>query len=186
MQRFKSVVLFFFLLSMVALGGCQKDVVHQRSMAELNQKAQAMMQAGDYAGAVARLEAAHDLQPEEVNTIYNLGIAYQMQGNYDKAIEAFNQVLDKPGLDKSELNKALAITYEAKGDKLETDAAALADDPKADKSQEGTMKQSAEEAYRLALGHYQEALNGAKNPGEIEKQIEALNAKLAGEAQPPG
>src|SRR5437868_5059904 len=77
--------------------GCTQDVVHQRSIAELNQKAQTMMQSGDYEGAVSRLEAAHDLEPTEPNTTYNLAIAYQSKGDYPKAIAIFNQLLEHPG-----------------------------------------------------------------------------------------
>ncbi|HEY9685625.1 MAG TPA: tetratricopeptide repeat protein [Coleofasciculaceae cyanobacterium] len=165
---------------LLLLGGCQQDVVHQRSIAELTQKAQSMMQAGDYNGAVARLEAAYDLQPNETKTMYNLAVAYQMQGNYDKALDMFSQLQDKPGMDKAQIQKAIGITYEAKADALDAEVHEQEENPKADKAQVQQKKQAAVETYQLALQSYQQALagNGLKNPEEVQKQIESLEAKL--------
>jgi tetratricopeptide (TPR) repeat protein len=178
MHWYKQPLLIVGLLGMTAfLGGCQKDVVHQRSIAELNQKAQAMMHAGDYDGAVARLEAAHDLQPEEPNTTHNLAIAYQMQGNYDKALAMFTELLDKPGMDKAEIQKSIGITAEAKADKLFAEAKSLEADPKADKAKVQQLTQQAEESYALALDSYRQAVEGLKNPAEVQKQIAALEAR---------
>jgi tetratricopeptide (TPR) repeat protein len=162
------------------LGGCQQDVVHQRSIAELTQKAQSLMQAGDYNGAVARLEAAYDLQPNETKTMYNLAIAYQMQGSYDKALSLFSQLQDKPGMDKAQLQKNMGITYEAKADALEAEIHEQEEDPKADKAQLQQKKQAAVETYQLALQAYRQALadNGLKNPEEVQKQVESLESKL--------
>lgn len=165
--------------SMMLLAGCQKDVVHQRSISELTQKAQAMMQAGDYNGAVARLEAAYDLQPNEVKTKYNLAVAYQMQGNYDKALSLFTELQNDPGMNKGEIQKAMGISYEAKADLLEQQAGELESDPKADKAQLQEKQQAAAENYQLAMQSYQQALaTGVKNTDEVQKQIDALNAKL--------
>jgi tetratricopeptide (TPR) repeat protein len=171
------------LSSVLTLSGCQQDVVHQRSMAELNQKAQTMMQAGDYEGAVSRLEAAHDLQPDEPNTTFNLAIAYQTKGDYQKAVALFNQLLQKPGPDdspmsKPEIQKALGITTEAQADKLEASAKTLEDDPKGDKSKAQMIAHEADLALQQALMHYREALPGLKNPEPIKAQIQAIETKL--------
>jgi tetratricopeptide (TPR) repeat protein len=175
---FKNTVLTANLLGIVTFfGGCQQDVVHQRSIAELNQKAQAMMQAGDYNGAVARLEAAHDLQPEEPKTTHNLAIAYQMQGNYDKALAMFNELLLKSGIDKAEIQKSIGITAEAKADKLSAEAKGMESDPKADKAKVQQLNQQAEESYALALDSYRQAVGGLKNAADVQKQIAALEAR---------
>jgi tetratricopeptide (TPR) repeat protein len=166
------------LVTLTLLGGCQQDVVHQRSMAELNQKAQTMMQSGDVDGAIARLEAAHDLDPNEPNTTHNLAVAYQTKGDYDKAIALFTQLMGKPGMDKAELYKALGVTYEAKADQLAGQAKEALDNPKADKVQTQQLDQQAEATYAQALSAYQQAIaSGLKNPAEVQKQIEALQAR---------
>lgn len=156
----------------------QEDIVHQKSLAELNQKAQQMLQAGDVNGAVARLEAAHDLSPNEDNTTFNLAIAYQMQGSHDKAIVLFQQLLAKPGQDQGELYKNLGITYEAKADGLDSAARELEKDPKADKSQIATLKQQSMESYQLAKQNYEQAVSKVKNSDQIQKQITLIQSKL--------
>ena len=180
------------LLILAGFSGCKEDIVHQRSISELNQKAQALMQAGDYEGAVARLEAAHDLQPDEPNTTYNLAVAYQTKGDYDKAITIFTQLLQKPGPDGSpmssaEIHKDLGITYEAQADKLEADAKKLAEAPKSDKGKVEQLNIESTSALKQAVHHYQEALPGLKNSEEIATQIKAIEAKMqkaASGAQP--
>ena len=172
----------------LSLTGCQKDIVHQRSMAELTQKAQSMMQAGDYAGAVARLESAHDLQPEDVRTTFNLAVAYQMQGNNDKAIEFFNQLLQKPGIEQgginpAELHKNLGVCYEAKADQLGAKTGENNEDGAKetvpDKAKMAENQQAATENYKLALDHYQQAISGkVQNAEQVQQQIQALESKL--------
>jgi tetratricopeptide (TPR) repeat protein len=172
--------------------GCKQDVVHQRSVAELNQKAQTMMQSGDLEGAISRLEAAHDLDPAEPNTTYNLAIAYQTRGDFPKAIAIFNQLLEKPGADGTpmsapEIHKAMGITYEAEADKLDADAKAAEADPKKDKAKASLLSQQAAVALQQALMHYQKALPGLKNSTVIANQIQAIETKLKkanGGAQP--
>lgn len=167
-------------------GGCRTDVVHQRSLSELNQKAQSLIQSGDYAGAIARLESARDLQPDEPGTTYNLAIAYQATGRYDQAIGLFSQLLEKPGnvgasgLSPAEIRKAMGITWEAKADKLTADAKAMEGDPKGDRSRMEALNREAEQAYRAALDNYREALAGElKDAADVRRQMAALEARLA-------
>lgn len=175
----KAIVLSMAVIGLsLALTGCQQNVVYQRSMAELNEKAQALMASGDIDGAVSRLEAAHDLQPDEPNTTYNLAIAYQTQGSYDKAIPLLKQLVEKSQLDKAQVQKTLGITYEAKADLLAFKVSEAESDPKADKAKIPQMKAEAQAAYELAIESYQQALPGLKNAAEVEKQIEALQARL--------
>lgn len=177
-------VLLPFLVTIALLSGCASngDVVHQRSMAELNQKAMALMSSGNVDGAIARLESAHDLDPDEPNTIHNLAVAYQARGDYDKAIQMFTLLLKKPGVDQAETNKSLGITYEARGDKESQDVKDAEDNPKADKTMLAQASQQAIADYRTALDYYQKSLSGVRNKAEVQKQIDALNARLAKES----
>ncbi|WP_373532701.1 tetratricopeptide repeat protein [Vampirovibrio sp.] len=183
---FKAAKPILFITAILAAGlhfsGCQQNMVYQRSMAELNQKAQALMASGDVDGAVSRLEAAHDLQPEEPNTTYNLAIAYQTQGSYDKAIPLLKQLIEQKQLDTAQIQKTLGITYEAKADTLAGKASEEAEKtaPDAAKSQQTAEQLKAEslQSYQLAIESYQQALPGLKNGAEVQKQIEALEARL--------
>ncbi len=180
----------FFQLSLIActvallgFSGCKTDVVHQRSISELNEKAQLRMQSGDYEGAISRLEAAHDLQPEEPNTTYNLAVAYQTKGDYGKAIAIFDELLKNPGPDNtpmssSQIHKNMGITYEAQADKLEAEASSLTAEPKGDKSKAAQLQQEANSAMDQALMHYRKALPGLKESEGIAAQIQAIEAKL--------
>lgn len=183
----RAIVLPLLLVLLPAVSGCESgaDLAHQRSMAELNQKAQVMMQSGDYAGAVARLESAHDLEPDEPNTTYNLGMAYQAMGRFDQAIGMFTQVLDKSkagGPDSAEVHKALGITWEAKADKLSSDAKSLSEGKGAGESQRmQALNQEARQAYRAALDNYSQAVESAhlKDAAEVQHQMDALKTRLS-------
>ncbi len=170
-------------LTLTLTSGCKADVVHQRSVAELNQKAQIMMQSGDYDGAVSRLEAAHDLDPAEPNTTYNLAVAYQVKGDYPRAIAIFNQLIEKPGPDNSpmsapQIHKAMGITYEAEADQLEASAKSMEDTPKGDKAKAHQLHHDSTVALQEALMHYQKALTGVKDVQAISTQIQSIESKL--------
>jgi len=181
---FRQISLVACAAIFLGFSGCKaENMVHQRSISELNQKAQAMMQAGDYDGAISRLEAAHDLEPEEPNTTYNLAVAYQTKGEYQKAIVLFNTLLEKPGPDGSpmsaaELHKNMGITYEAQADKLEAEANTLKSDPKGDKAKAAQVEQEATTTLKEALMHYQKALPGLKDSEGIATQIKAIETKI--------
>lgn len=185
---FKSAKAVLLMGAIVAAGlqlaGCQQNVVYQRSMSELNQKAQAMLASGDVDGAVSRLEAAHDLQPDEPNTAYNLAIAYQTQGSYDKAIPLLRQLVEKPQLDTAQVYKTLGITYETKADELAGKAREETEKPKPDQAKAQQMKAESLESYQLAIDSYRQALPGLKNTEAVQTQIEALEARLKQGSQP--
>lgn len=174
------------LAATVMLAGCQAngggDLVYQRSIAELNQKARQMMEAGDYAGAVARLESAHDLEPDNVKTHYNLAIAYQMKGDYDKAIQAFTALVDKPGLNQAEIQKSLGIAHEAKGDQVLAQAREAEGGEKPAEGEAAIdptrLTDEAVAHYQLAIEHYQKALPGLEKSDDVQMQIEALQQKV--------
>jgi tetratricopeptide (TPR) repeat protein len=178
-HSFKTTALLSAAIAVTMIfSGCnQQDLVYQKSLAELNTKAQAMLQAGDVNGAVSRLEAAHDLAPDEPNTTMNLAVAYQMQGNHDKAIMLFQQLLDKPGQDKADIEKNLGITYEAKADELDAKSKGPEDGVKPDPAQMEQLKQQSLDSYQSAMNHYQASMD-LKKSDEIEKQIAGIQAKL--------
>jgi tetratricopeptide (TPR) repeat protein len=97
--------------------GCADKAVYNPSIAGLNQKAQNLMQSGQTDQAIQRLESALDLNPQEVNTRFNLALAYQAKGDLDKAIPLLISLGQQPGtLDINKVHLVLGQVYEAKGD----------------------------------------------------------------------
>jgi tetratricopeptide (TPR) repeat protein len=187
-----TVALSALLMSAVTLflSGCQTDIIHQRPMAELNQKAQVLMATGDYAGAIARLESAHDLNPNEPKTTYNLALAYQAADKPMLAIPLVADLLDKPPAEApsiGELKKTLGVLWEARGDELFKAAQDMADD-KGKPGQKATVRAfanereiEAERAYRTAIDYYRQALESKdlKDYDSIQQQMAALEARKA-------
>ena len=68
-----------------------------------------LMQAGRAKDAIAKLEAARDLDTQNANVHYNLGLAYADLKQYDKALEsahrAYGAGFPLPGL-KNKLKRA--------------------------------------------------------------------------------
>lgn len=186
----KSVITLSLLMMAVTLmSGCSEKVVYNRSVAELNQKAQAMLQQGDAEGAVSRLESASDLYPDEPNTLHNLAIAYQAKGDLDKSIQTFEHLLTLKDLkDVGKIQKSLGVVYEEKADALYA------------KSEEALEQKKPEDAQKLkdeSIGCYEKAINAyaeaKKTPGttdqpddQLDVQTEALQRKIEEMRAPAG
>ena len=179
---FMSLSIALVLMS-VSLMACKGDIVHTRPMAELTQKAQALMASGDYEGAIARLESAHDLNPAEPNTTYNLALAYQAADKPLKAIPLVTDLLDKhpAGVPKEgELKKLLGMLWEAQGDQLHKAAQADEEGNKKSKASSEPNEQEVEvnRAYSIAIDFYSQALQspGVTDGENLKAQIAALRS----------
>jgi tetratricopeptide (TPR) repeat protein len=182
------------------LTGCQlpenlgdtSTMIHNRSVSDLNVKAKALMEQGDAPGAIARLESAYDLVPAP-ETLYNLAVAYQQVGNFDKAVAAFQKLLDakssQPLLSPFNLHRSLGIVLEAKADKLATDLDTVMGDPKTQLKGEALPTQQALilDTYDQAIAHYQSATSvvssatdasNAPAKAELEAQMKAITDKV--------
>lgn len=185
-------LLLVLLVSLFLLGGCKESFVYQRSIAELNQKAQGMIAAGDYKGAIARLESALDLYPDEPTTMHNLAIAYQVDAQHEKALALFEKLLETEGMDKPTLYKSIGITHEAMGDQVMVRVDELTSGlppardparplPEALAKEKNPQRLTAEAIghYHLAMENYQAALdNGLKEPQEVKNQLAALQDRV--------
>jgi tetratricopeptide (TPR) repeat protein len=165
------------MLGAVALSGCAtppQNIVYKRSVGDLNTKAQQLMESGDTAGAVSRLESARDLDPKEPTTLYNLAIAYQSNQQHDKAVSTFKTLLEIPGADVAQVNRDLGVAFEDWGDTLLNQVADSKDSgPKVPPE----VRQQALEKFGSALLHYQRALDaGAKDAESIKQAIENLQS----------
>ncbi len=187
----KKTLSALFTLSMLifsmAFGGCANEsFVYQRSVSELNQKAAELMEKGDYAGAVGRLESAHDLMPKESSILFNLAVAYQKNDQLDKSIQAFEQFIQMFENDPK-INDAvfsLAIVLEGKADKLAKEAI-KADSEKEIEVRNALIDESinyyerAEKAYRIMQSRFKKGqVEDARNFEEVEQQLKAIEETL--------
>lgn len=179
----KKLTLFLALLFITTLTGCSnsQDVVHQKSVMVLNQRAQTLLNAGDMQGAIGRLEAAHDLLPNEPRTVNNLAVAYSQSGQFDKAVALYTELLEKPpapgdkeGLKPQQIQIGLGTAYEGWADELmnKSDDAAEKPDKKAQSAQ---YKEQAIATYEKAIESYK-LVNPA--PAEITTQIQAVEERV--------
>jgi len=72
----------------------------------------------DHGKAIEALKKAAELQPDEANIHYQLGITYDKQNEYDKSIECFKKAIElNPYVPKYHFS--LGFTYDTKGDHKE-------------------------------------------------------------------
>lgn len=184
-----------FLL-LTSLTGCQGVSVYQRSVADLNTKAQAYLQQGDSAKAICRLEAALELMPDEPNTLYNLAVAYRDNQRFEEAIQSFSSLLELKKSDpkqKVALTRSLGIVHEERADQLMADVDALeqglppvssgkADCLPATKPSAKDLAEMGGQAilhYQAAIDFYQQAIDAKAEDAEgLTKQIKSLQEAI--------
>ncbi|MEB3205864.1 MAG: tetratricopeptide repeat protein, partial [Vampirovibrionales bacterium] len=89
----------------------------RKPVAQLNLKAQQLLENGQPEAAIARLESALDLSANEPATLYNLAIAYEKAGYPLKSARTFEQLLalnpqQGSRLNPAEIHKSLGVLYE--------------------------------------------------------------------------
>jgi tetratricopeptide (TPR) repeat protein len=158
----------------LAVSGCSPNAVYKKSVGELNQKAEALMQQGKYPEAVGRLESALDLDPGEQHTLFNLAIAYQASGKLDQSIAAFEKLLETSPIQKTSIQQSLAVVCEDKADLLSSQV------PSLDQQQEGPKKPlqaNQRQALEQAIAYYQKALGVYETLSKEKPLPENLNGE---------
>lgn len=124
---FMSVVVLVLLSALaVFMAGCnEQDVIYGRAVARLNEAAQQRLARGDAAGAIARLQAAQELNPSQVATLHNLAVAYQANAQYEQAAEVYQQLIRLEPARQGQYLQSLGIVYEEQGDKGRTEFTTL-------------------------------------------------------------
>jgi len=181
-MRFTRFTLGLLCTVALAFTGCAENTIHRKSVSDLSQKAYAMMNAGDYAGSISRLESAADLMPEEGALVYDLAIAYQRNEQPEKAVTTFERFLKTFPNHESVPNalKSLAVVEEALGDKAVADALALEDDKthlSDKKPQYDELKVTAAQRYESAIEHFKRL--GPTLPPTEQEQLRAHLTALA-------
>ncbi|MBY0402713.1 MAG: tetratricopeptide repeat protein [Cyanobacteria bacterium] len=167
------ISLGLFVIFSLTFGGCSQNSINNKAISELNEKAQELLQKGDAEGAVGRLESARDLNPEEPTTLYNLAIAYNQKGDFDKSINAFETLLKNKkfptGIEANGLGQSLGVVCEAKADQLITKAEE-ADEKKSPE----TSKKLREDAifyFEKAVHAYDAVINAPDAKSKVVEQL---------------
>lgn len=184
----KSMLAIALLVTVALFSGCDpENSVYQKSVAVLNDKAQGYMKAGNYTAAVGRLESALDLIPNQPDTLRNIAIAYQAAAQYDKSVEAYQQLIktDTDTTRQSGYYKSMGIAHEAWGDQAKLAWTESADDPKK-QADRPALKEKAILQYQLAIDSYQKALTDPSQGKALAQQSQMLQdeiTKLQGQNQ---
>jgi len=168
-QKIKLLLSIFLLVFVTTSCASNLDIQ------TLNKKANTLMNAGDVDGAIAKLEAIKDLNPNVPQTNYNLGIAYYKKGNLGKALTALNKAIL--------LNKNFADAYYSRAviyEDLESQGTIDAG-KKFDKANPENTDKKLEYLYK-AREDYTKYVNIAKDASDAQgakSKIEELNSEIS-------
>jgi predicted Zn-dependent protease len=140
--------IFCWGVACLLMTGCSEKSVYTPSIADLNQRAQGMLASGQVEQAIGRLEAAHDLNPDEPATLFNLAVAYQTKGELEKAIPLLETLEQKGTFQPDAVKKTLGMVYEALADRHALKASHNGN------GADGGMSQLSRDYYEKALGYY--------------------------------
>jgi tetratricopeptide (TPR) repeat protein len=103
----KAISLFLVsLLIMLSLSMCGQDEPAEDHFKRGNE----LSVSGDFEEAVAEYEQALEIEPENVDILSNLGVAYYNLGQLDKAIEQYSKAIDTAPKD-ADIRSNLAAAY---------------------------------------------------------------------------
>lgn len=101
----------FLLVTILFVSVISTACINNLAVQELNNKAKAYLDKGDYDNAISRLKSSLDLDSSFFETHYNLGIAYTQAEKYPEAVETFEQAVNiKP--DFADTYYSLAVARE--------------------------------------------------------------------------
>lgn len=185
----------FLLVVILFVSVISTACINNLAVQELNNKAKAYLDQGDYENAISRLKSSIDLDSTIFETHYNLGIAYTQAEKYPEAIETFTNALKiKPNFTDTYYSLAVAQENFAKGiidSTIMPDGKAPAKIEQKDKQEDEAPKKkelTKEEKEKIvqlfndSIESYQNYLEKApsiENKSEIEEKIEYLKTQIA-------
>ncbi len=178
----------FLLVVILFVSVLSTACINNLAVQELNNKAKAYLESGDYDNAISRLKSSLDLDNTIFETHYNLGIAYTQAENYPQAIETFQNALKiKP--DFADVYYSLAVAQEnySKGiidGTLKNSDKKPQDDEQEEKKEQKLTPEETQQVYKLledSIASYETYLqksHSADDRGEVEEKIEYLKTQL--------
>jgi len=89
------ILILAILVSSIFITSCGKNLsLSNPDIQKLTDKAQKLMQEGNFEGAIGRLQSINDLNPNLAENHYNLGIAYYKTNQYEKALDSLNKSIN--------------------------------------------------------------------------------------------
>ncbi len=192
----KALLLVSILFISVVTTACINNLAVQ----ELNNKAAAFMEQGNYAEAIERLKSSIDLDASLYESHYNLAIAYTKAEDYPNAISAYEKTIElKP--DFADAYYGVAVVQEDLVADLSTGILKVNDDGRLEKLEDNNADESDDKAFVLTdrTKEYIKSLTGAavknyelyleKKPAapdadDVQNHIKDLKLKMNASLQP--
>ena len=178
-----------FIVSILFVAVVSTACINNFAVQDLNAKAKAYMEKGDYQQAIERLKSGIDLDPSVFETHYNLAVAYTMAEDYVNAVEEYKKVIEmKPDNADSYYSLATAennLAVDIEQGKVRADeengtyipeAAEISDDYKPSEFElklVSDLKSAAVENYKKHL----ELDPNSENKATAQEMIESLSKK---------
>lgn len=177
------------IASILTIAVVSTACINNLAVQDLNNKAKAYADKGDYAQAIERLKSSIDLDPSIFETHYNLAIVYTKAEDYVNAINEYKTVITmKPqdadsyyALATAENN--LAIEIKRGNYKMNEEGSVVPTASEEEKDAELTDKETAlmNELYDSAIKNYEKYLElnpAAEDKKEVKETIERINNYL--------
>lgn len=175
-----------FIVSILFVAVVSTACINNFAVQDLNSKAKAYMEKGDYTQAIERLKSSIDLDSSVFETHYNLAVAYTMAEDYINAVEEYKKVIEmKP--DNADSYYSLATAENNLAVDLQNGTVRITPDgtlymPKADELEMDKLPenqvQTVKEFYSAAIENYKKYLE-LKPDAEDKKDVEALIEKIS-------
>lgn len=181
------------IASMLCVAVASTACINNLAVQDLNNKAQAYMEQGDYTQAIERLKSSLDLDSSIFETHYNLAVAYTKAEDYVNAVDEYKKAL-KIKSTVPDLYFSLATAENNLAVDLEQGRVRMNDDgslytPKAedvDFSEEYKLsdnaKQFVNELFDSAIQNYQKYLDlnpDSKDKESVEAQIKVISEHMS-------
>lgn len=181
------------IASMLCVAVASTACINNLAVQDLNNKAQAYMEQGDYTQAIERLKSSLDLDSSIFETHYNLAVAYTKAEDYVNAVDEYKKAL-KIKSTVPDLYFSLATAENNLAVDLEQGRVRMNDDgslytPKAediDFSEEYKLsdnaKQFVNELFDSAIQNYQKYLDlnpDSKDKESVEAQIKVITEHMS-------
>lgn len=192
----KALLLVSILFISVVTTACINNLAVQ----ELNNKAAAFMEQGNYAEAIERLKSSIDLDASLYESHYNLAIAYTKAEDYPNAISAYEKTIElKP--DFADAYYGVAVVQEDLVADLSTGILKVNDDGRLEKLEDNNADESDDKAFVLtdrtkeyiksltvaAVKNYElylEKKPAAADADDVQNHIKDLKLKMNASLQP--
>jgi len=179
----------FLLASILLISVITTACINNFAVQELNNKAKAFMDSGDYASAIERLKSSVDLDSTVFETQYNLAVAYTKAEDYENAIKTYDEA-SKINPDFSDIYYSRAVCEENLAKDIISGLLVVDDEGKIEKAESAdqedeTKKELSDSAKNIIVSYlssasedyqiYMDKAQNASENAEINNKLEELS-----------